>query len=159
MGPFADDVADFQLVRLDERWPVHSIPIRDRLIMFGGFILAAVFELDAGVLAKGHQVSQEKTVGGFDPILVTFSLFHAAGAGGMAGEGQGHVAPAPIIATAAPFLRAGALGLWCLTVIKEKARVAFERVEHGAVREYPGGANEMARPIAAAFGVARVEQD
>ena len=127
--------------------------------MLGGVVHAAVFEADDGVAAERHQVGQEEPVGGLDLVLLVLGLLGAARADGMAGEGQGHVLAAPIIAAAAPFLGAGAVGLRRLAVVEEEPRVAFQRVEHGPVGEDPRGADEMSGPIAAALGVARVEED
>src|SRR5687767_16020200 len=77
----------------------------------------------------------------------------------MAGERQCHVSSAPIIASPTPFLGAGAVGLWAAAVVEEEARITFEGGEDSALRKNPGSADEVSGPIAAAFGVARVEQD
>src|SRR5207249_5959361 len=44
-------------------------------------------------------------------------------------------------------------------VIKEKSWIAFQRVEDRAIGKNPRGAHQVARPIAAAFDVPRIEQD
>ena len=76
----------------------------------------------------------------------------------MACKRQRHVAPAPVISASAPFLRARPLSLRRLAVVEEKSRVAFQRAQHRAVGKNPGRAHKIARPIAAAFRCARVEQ-
>src|SRR5207248_3121576 len=72
---------------------------------------------------------------------------------------QGHVSAAPIIAATAPFLCPRAVGLRGLAVVEKEARVPLKRVQHGPMRKYPRGADEIARPIAATFDLTRVEQD
>src|ERR1035437_360130 len=159
MRPFALCAPNLQLVRLDEGGAVHSVPVGDGLVVFGGIILAAVFEADYGIPAEKHKVGQEKPVSGFYLVLLVLRLLGIASAGGMPGEGQRHVLAAPIISAPAPFLGAGALRLRRLAVVEEEPGIAFQRAEHRAVGEYPGGAHQMPRPIATAFGVARIEED
>ena len=132
--PFAGLVADLQLVGLDQRCGRKAVPVGHGLIVLRRFVHAAVFELDAGILAERHQVGEEEAIGGFDVVLGTHGVLGAFGARGMAGEGQRHVEAAPIVSAAAPFFGAGALGLRRPAVVEEEARIAFERVEHGVVR-------------------------
>ena len=127
--------------------------------MLGGFIFAAVLELNHGVASERHQVGEQEAISGFDFIFVVLRLLHVARADGMSGEGQRHVESAPIIAAAAPFFRSGALSLRRLAVVEEKARITFQRAEIGAIGKDPRRSDKIARPIAAAFGLARVEQD
>src|SRR5436190_6879930 len=127
--------------------------------MLRGFVLAAVLETDERVLAEWHHIAEKETIGGFDFVFLAFGLGGFARAGGMANERKRHVLAAPIVAAAAPFFGASALGLRGLAVVEEKSRVTFESVENRAVGENPGRAHELTGPIATAFGFARVEQD
>jgi hypothetical protein len=70
-----------------------------------------------------------------------------------------HVLPAPVVPAAAPFLGAGALRLRREAVIEIESRIAFQRVQVRAMREDPRGAHQMAGPIGASFGLARVQQE
>ena len=76
----------------------------------------------------------------------------------MTGEGQGHVAPAPIVAAAAPFLSAGALRLRGEAVVKIEAWVALQRTQNRAVRKNNRGSHQVPRPVRAAFDPAGVEE-
>src|SRR5205823_15010973 len=71
---FAFSVADFQFVRLDQRWTVDSVPIGQRFIVFGGLIFAAVLEADDRALAEREKVGQEKTIRRLDFVLVVLRL-------------------------------------------------------------------------------------
>ena len=110
------------------------------------------------VLSKRHQVRQQKAIRRMNLVLVILGLRQLPRADRMTGKRQRHVLSAPIIPAAAPFLRPGALGLRRLAVVKEKSRIAFQRVKIIAVRKNKRRADEASRPIAAAFGLARVEQ-
>src|SRR5260370_38739996 len=94
-----------------------------------------------------------------DFSLVFFGLLQLARADRMPGKGQRHVSAAQIIPAAAPFLRAGAVGLRCETVVKEKSRVAFQRAEVIAMRENKGSADKTAGPITATLRLARVQEN
>src|SRR2546429_8565738 len=126
MALFALRFSDLQLVGFDERRVMGAVPVSDGLIMLGGLVLPAMFEADERVFAEWHQIRQQKAVSGLDFIVVVFRFLRVASAGGVAGERERHVLAAPIIAAAAPFFGAGALGLRALAVIKEKSRVAFQ---------------------------------
>ena len=76
----------------------------------------------------------------------------------MAGEREGHVPPAPVVAAAAPFLGAGALGLRRVAVVEVEARVALQRVQHRAVGEDERRADEVPAPVAAALDLGGVEE-
>src|SRR5438876_12285280 len=125
---FAAVISHLQLIRLHERSAIHTVPIRDGLIVLGGLILSAVFQPDEGVFSKGHQIAEQEPVGRFDLVLLILCFFGVARAGRMAGKGPAHILAVPIISSAAPFLRAGALGLPSLVVIKESARFRFAGV-------------------------------
>src|SRR5688572_5276365 len=127
--------------------------------MFGGFIVPAVFQVNARVLSKRHQVREQKTIGGLDEVFGVLCFLKAGCAARMAREGQGHVATAPIVASPAPLFRAGAVGLRACAIVEEKSRVAFQRGQHATLRENPRGSDEVAGPRAASFGVSRVEED
>src|SRR5437868_532242 len=103
--------------------------------MFVGLVGAAVFQLDASVLAEGHQVREQEAVSRFDLVFVFLGCFGIGGADRVADERQSHVASAPIVAATAPFLGARAVGLRCLAVIKEEPGVAFQRVQDRSVGE------------------------
>src|SRR5271157_2741955 len=77
----------------------------------------------------------------------------------MACEGQRHVAPAPVVAAAAPLLRPGALSLRGEAVVEEEARVALQRGEVGLAREDERRSRQMPGPFLAALELAGVEQD
>ena len=126
--------------------------------MFFGLILTAVFEANDRAFAKGHQVGQEKPIRRFNFVLVILGFLFVARADRVTDERQRHVAATPIIAATTPFLGPSAAGLRRLAVVEEEARITFERVQHGAMRKNPRGADEVARPVAAVFGFDRVEQ-
>src|SRR5439155_23705700 len=130
-----------------------------RLVVLGGLVFAAVLESDYCPPAKGHQISQQKTISRFDLVLVVLRFGFIARPDRVAGEGQGHVAPAPVIPAAAPFLRARAVGLRRSTVVEKEPRVAFQRVQSCAMGKYPRGADQAAGPFAATLNLARIEQD
>ena len=46
----------------------------------------------------------------------------------MSGKWEGHIFPAPVIATTTPFFSAGPLPLRGLGIIEKKARVAFQGI-------------------------------
>src|SRR5690242_5576478 len=119
--------------------------------MLGGLVGASVFQADFGVLAKRHEVGEEKAVSRLDFVFSAHSASGVTTAGRLAGERQRHIAAAPVIAAAAPFFRACALCLRRLAVVKEEARVPFQGTEIRAVRKYKGCSHEMPRPIASAF--------
>src|SRR5690349_9897310 len=77
----------------------------------------------------------------------------------MSDEGQGHVETAPVIPAAAPFLRAGSLSLRGQAVIEKEARVAFQSPQIVAVSENKRRADEAARPIAARFRIAGIQEN
>src|SRR5437867_703401 len=101
--------------------------------MLGRLVGSAVLELDAGVFPEGEKVGEEEAVGGFEFVVVAFRFFGRWRATGMTREGQGHVSSSPVIAAAAPFFGAGALGLGRLAVVEEETRIAFEGVEDGVM--------------------------
>src|SRR2546426_3077396 len=101
--------------------------------MLRGFVLAAVFEADEGVFSERHQVREQKAIGGFYLVQFVLGLLGAPRAGGVACKRQRHVLPAPVIAAAAPFLSARALGLRGVAIVEKEARVAFEGAEDGAI--------------------------
>src|SRR5207248_2803823 len=76
----------------------------------------------------------------------------------MAGQGQAHVASAPVISAATPFLGPGAISLGSLAIVEEEPRIAFEGIEHAAVRKNPRVSNKIARPVPTPFSLARVQQ-
>src|SRR6266540_4827036 len=94
-----------------------------------------------------------------DLALVVRRLFPIARAHRMTGKGQRHVQSAPIIPAATPLFGARAVSLRRLAVVEIEARVAFERAEVVLVGEDEGRADKTARPVPAAFGLARIEQD
>src|ERR1043166_7309713 len=122
MGSLAVGVAHLQFVGLDQCRTVHAVPISHSFIVLRGLVFTAVFELNDRALAEGEQVSQQKTVGRFNSVLVIFRLLVVARAGRVPGKRKSHVSAAPVIAAAAPFLSAGAVGLRRLAVVKKEAR-------------------------------------
>jgi hypothetical protein len=155
----AGGVADFQFVGFDDGCAGEAVPVGDGFVVFVGVVFAAVFEGDAGVFSEGEEVGEEEAVGGVDFVEVVFGFFELAGADGVAGEGERHVSPAPVVTAAAPFLGAGAVGLGGHGVVEVEAGVAFEGGEGVGLGEDEGGADEGAGPVAAAFGLAGVEED
>ena len=127
--------------------------------MFRRIIFPAVLEANQRVLPEWHQVRQQETVGRFDFVFRILRRLRIARSHRVACEGQGHIVAAPVIAATSPFLGAGALRLRCLAVIKEEARIAFQCAETRAVGENERRADELARPVAAALSLARVEQN
>src|ERR1051326_823707 len=96
---------------------------------------------------------------GFDFIFITFGLLLITRSDRVSSKRKRHVAPAPIITTSAPLLCSRAVSLWRLAVIEEKTWVAFQGAQHSTVRKNKRCANEAPRPIAAAFSLARIQQD
>src|SRR6476660_8322901 len=76
----------------------------------------------------------------------------------MTGKRQRHSLSTPVITAASPFLAARALPLRRQAVVEIKPRVAFERVEVAIFRERVRRADDVPTPIAAPFGLPRVEQ-
>src|SRR5688572_9829771 len=77
----------------------------------------------------------------------------------MAGEGERHGPAAPIVATAAPFYGAGAVGLRRVAVVEKESRVPFQSKMICLMREDERRADELAAPVAAPFGLRRIEQN
>src|SRR6266404_9928964 len=144
-------VADLQFVRLDQSRNVCPIPIGDRLVVLAGLIFTPMFKADDCPLAKGHQIRQQKPVCRFDLVVFVLRLAFTASAGRVAGKWQSHVASTPVISAPAPFLCPRSVSLRCSTVIKEKTRVALQRIQRGAMRENPRSADETAGPLTAAL--------
>jgi hypothetical protein len=70
---------------------------------------------------------------------------------------KGHIALAPVVATAAPFLGACALRLRRLAIVKKEARITLKRRKLRTVREDPGSTDQLAGPVTTALRLARVE--
>src|ERR1044071_4510680 len=117
MSLLAGVVANLQLIRADERRAVGAVPVGHRLVVFRRLVLSAVLEADDGAVAEGHQVGEQETIGGFNPVLVVECLLCVAGPDGVAGERESHVPAAPVVAPAAPFLRARSVSLRGLAVV------------------------------------------
>ena len=155
---FTGRIADRQLVGLQQRRRRQAIPVGDRLVVLGGFVLAAVLEADQRVAAERHQVGKQEAVRRFDLVLGAQRRQRAACAGRMSRQRQRGIDAAPIVAAAAPLLGAGALRLRRLAVVEEEARVTLQRAQHRRVRKHDRGAHQLPRPVAAAFDGARIEQ-
>ena len=141
--PLASRIANVQLVGLDKGGTRKAVPVGHCFIVFSRLVLSTVFEADQGVLAERHEIGQEKAISRLDHVFFVLRRAWAGGARGVSYEGEGHVAFAPVIAAAAPFLRASALGLRGQAVVEEKSRVSFERGEFCAMGENPGIPYEM----------------
>src|SRR5438128_7797135 len=76
----------------------------------------------------------------------------------MADEWQRHSLAAPVVAAAAPLFAAGALPLRREAVIKIEPRIALQRRQVALFRKCVRGTDDVAAPVAAAFGFARIEQ-
>src|ERR1043165_5079605 len=111
---FALHIANFQFVGFDESRFVCAIPISDGLIMFSGFVFAAMFEPDERVLSERHKIGEQKSIRRFNFVLIIFGFLKIFRAARMSGKWQRHVAATPIIAATAPFFRAGSVSLWRL---------------------------------------------
>ena len=94
--------------------------------MLHRFVGPAVLKADASIFAEGHQVGQQEAVARLNLVIFLLRGLEAGGANRVTGEGQGHVAPAPIVSAAAPFLSAGALRLRGEAVVKVEAWVALQ---------------------------------
>ena len=148
-----------QPVREDEARARQSVPERHGAVVLDRLVRPPVLELDAGVLSERHEVGQEEPVGRLDLVLGVRGSGGAGSADGVPGKRERRrLASIPVVATAAPLLRARPLGLGRLAVVEEESRVPFERREHGVVGEREGGAHEAPAEIAAALDLRRVEQ-
>src|SRR5687768_1815272 len=124
-----------------------TIPVGDGFVVLLGLIGSTVLELDAGVFTEGEEIGEEEAVGGLDPVCGGLRFLAARGAGGVAGEWEGHVSAAPVVAAASPFFGSRSVALRGVGVVEEEARVAFECGEDGVVGEDEGGADERAGPV------------
>src|SRR5579863_10331672 len=111
MAALARLIADDQLVGSDDRRRRQAVPERHGFIVLSRFVGSAMLQLNPRILAEGHQVGQQEAVGGLDLVFRTDGRGGVPGAGGMAGKRNSHVLASPVVASPAPFLRAGALGL------------------------------------------------
>ncbi len=141
----------FEPVGFDERRRGAAVPIGHSSVVIGAVILAAMLEADAGVAAERHQVGEQKAIGRLDFVLGVLGRGRVRRADRMAGKRQGHGLATPIVAAAAPFLGPGSLCLWRLTVVEEETGITFQRAELGVFGKDERSADEMARPVAAAF--------
>src|SRR5689334_15307838 len=106
-----------------------------------------MLERDARVAAEWHQVTQQKSICGMYAIERRLLLVGRA-AHRVTRKWKRHHASTPIVATAAPFLAAGALALWRETVVEIEARIAFQRAELAIGGKLIGRADEMTAPVA-----------
>ena len=118
-------IPNLQPVGFDQRRRRQAVPIGHRLVVFCGFVVPAMFQVNDCLLSEGHQVGEQKAIGGLDLVFFVYGKLCAACAHRMADEGQGHVQTAPIVPTAAPLFGARTLRLRRKAVIEEEPRIAF----------------------------------